>query len=432
MRCTVILLLGLALLDGCTTAARRPAPPDLIGNAAPEGFPPTIRLVTTDLRRFSAFSPGFFRGIHDAATDGSIDILALSGGGSGGAFGAGALAGLSRAHRRPQFELVTGVSTGALIAPFAFLGPGWDTELQQAFSGEQSRRLLDSPGLSFLGRLLFPLGLGGHGPLFDMVDRYVTTAMIDAVARETARGRRLIVATTDLDKQETVLWDMGIIASRGGKAARELFRDVLIASASVPGVFPPVLIHVRDGRADYDELHVDGSVTVPVFTTPMIAGILQMNLSPLRGANLYMIVNGQLAIAPKTTPVNTVTLLSSSFSASMTYKTREAVLNTIDFTRQMDMQFHLTEIPADYPIDSFVNFQPQYMRALFDYASGCAAQGRLWLTPAQSIRRNMSPHRAAESNHPECPAATPDGAAATDSAAGGETPPAETPETAKP
>lgn len=403
-----LLLAGLTLLGGCTTASRRPAPPDLISNALPDGYPPTVRLLTIDRRNFASRSSDFFQGIRSAATDGTIDILALSGGGSEGAFGAGALAGLSRAHTRPQFELVTGVSAGALIAPFAFLGSDWDASLHAAFSGERSRRLLRAPHLRMLARLLFPHSARRHGRLFDLVDHYVTPEMIDAVARATAKGRRLIVATTDLDKQETVLWDMGVIAARGGEPARELFRDVLIASASVPGIFPPVLIHVRAGDTRYDELHVDGSVTTSVFAMPLIAQILPKDLPQLKGANLYMIVNGQLARRPRTTPLKTTALLKSSFSAGMTYKTRETIADTIAFTKRLGMRFRLTEVPVDYPLEGFMDFRPRHMQALFDYAADCAARGLLWLTPAQSIRRNMTPVRATGNHHTACPASPAD------------------------
>ena len=399
----VLLLLAMMLLGSCQTAPRRAAPTDLISDAAPEGFPKTVRLVTIDQRNFAALSPEFFRGVHAAATDGTINILSLSGGGSGGAYGAGALAGLSRAHTRPQFELVTGVSAGALLAPFAFLGSDWDVQMQEAFTGERSAQLLHSLTKTILARLLYPRGLHHHNPLFDLVDHYATPDLITAVAREAAKGRRLIVATTDLDKHETVLWDMGMIASHGGDPARKLFRDVLIASASVPGIFPPVLIHVSDGKTSYDEMHVDGSVTTSAFTLPLIAGIQSYDVPQLRGAHLYMIVNTKLAHTPQTTPFNTIDVLSNSFAAEMTYKTRDAIMENIAAAKRLGMTFLLTDIPVDYPQESFVDFQSTHTRALFDYAAHCAEEGQLWLTPAQSVRRNMRPHQAVEPGYTACP-----------------------------
>ncbi|HTH68240.1 MAG TPA: patatin-like phospholipase family protein [Rhodanobacter sp.] len=401
----ILLVLGMLALAGCQTAPRRPAPPDLISAATPVGFPPSVRLVTTDLRTFTALAPDFFSGVRAAATDGSVDILALSGGGSGGAYGAGALVGMSRAHTRPQFEMVTGVSAGALLAPFAFLGPAWDARMQQAFTGERSARLLRSPTRSILSRLLSPRGLPHHNALFQLVDHFVTPQMIDAVAREADKGRRLVVATTDLDKHETVLWDLGEIAQHGGGTARRLFRDVLVASASVPGVFAPVLIHVRDGDHEYDEMQVDGSVTTSVFSMPLIVGVQSTELPLLRGAHLYMIVNGQLARTPRTTRYNTIDILSNAFAAELTYKTREAIVDNIAAAHRLGMTFNLTEIPVDYPQASFIDFDQQHMQTLFDYAADCAAQGLLWMTPAQSVRRNMGANRAVAPDRPACPAA---------------------------
>lgn len=118
-----------------------------------------------------------------------------------------------------------------------------------------------------------------------------------------------------------------------------LFRDVLVASASVPGIFPPVLIHVSDGRYRYDEMHVDGGVTTSVFSTPMIAGIRSVDLPQLHGAHLYMIVNGQLARTPQTTPFNTIDVLANSMAAEMTYETREAVLENIASAQRLGMSF---------------------------------------------------------------------------------------------
>ena len=179
------------------------------------------------------------------ASDKPISVLALSGGGADGAYGAGVLVGLDPSSgTRPEFQVVTGVSTGALIAPFAFLGPDWDGKLEEAFTGPAAGALLSPRGF---GALLFGPSVYRGRPLERLVGHYVDDALLQAVARENARGRKLLVATTDLDRQETVIWNMGEIAASGGPQARRLFRDVLVASASVPGVFPPKLIEVRDG-----------------------------------------------------------------------------------------------------------------------------------------------------------------------------------------
>lgn len=385
-----VLLPCMAALGACALTPRRPPPPELINDAAPAGFSPDIRLLTVDRQRFVHELPQWLEGLHRAAGSGKISVLVLSGGGAGAAFGAGALVGMTRAHARPQFDLVTGVSAGALLAPFAFLGSAWDPQMEKVFKGGDIERLQRSTGrLETTGRFLFSRSAGAHDPLVELVDRNFTDAMIDAVGREAATGRMLIVATTDLDDQETVLWNMGSIAEHGGTAAHDLFRKVMVASASVPGVFPPVLIPVQEGSHTYDEMHVDGSVTTPLFIAPLIAQTVQGNEAEAEGANVYVIINGRLAMRPRETPINTLQVLKESFSAQLTYKTRDALGLIMALSHRNHMAFHLTDIPVGYPAGSFLDFHRKHMQQLFDYGEACAAEGLLWTSPEQTIRRDL-------------------------------------------
>src|SRR5882762_10566466 len=168
----------------------------------------------------------------------------------GVAFGAGALVGWSRTGTRPDFQVVTGVSAGALLAPLAFLGPRWDATITDAFSGGRTQHLLQPRWI----RALLGASVYRGEPLVKLVDHYVTDELLRAVAAESAKGRLLLVATTDLDHERTVIWDMGRIAAEGGARGRGLFRDVLVASASIPGVFPPVLIRVEESGIEFDEM----------------------------------------------------------------------------------------------------------------------------------------------------------------------------------
>ncbi len=191
-------------------------------------------------------------------------VLALSGGGADGAFGAGLLTGWSARGNRPQFTIVTGASAGALMAPFAFLGPTYDPTLRNVFASGEMANLLQHDGLAGL----LGSGLFKAAPLRDLIARHFDDAMLAAVAQEYRAGRRLFVVTTNLDAQRTAIWDMGRIAASGEPASLELFRNVLAASASVPGVFSPVLIDVEaDGRR-FAEMHVDGGVTTNVLVVP--------------------------------------------------------------------------------------------------------------------------------------------------------------------
>jgi len=145
-----------------------------------------------------------------------------------------ALVGLARSDRRPQFSVVTGVSAGALLAPCAFLGPEWDGQLIDAYTSGRAEHLLQPRGLG----AIFGSSAYRGSPLKHLVDHYLSDALIQAVAHEAASGRLLLVATTNVDTGETVVWDLGAIAMNGGSSAKALFRDVLVASARVPGMFP--------------------------------------------------------------------------------------------------------------------------------------------------------------------------------------------------
>lgn len=379
---SLILIACLCLLSACALP-RRAASPTLFGAARPAGFPSDIRYYAADWHALHKRVSQELERVRRASPDGKINVLALSGGGAVGAFGAGALIGLSRRGERPDFQIVTGVSTGALIAPFAFLGSGWDAQLADAFSGKRARSLLHH---HWLRRLLSP-GAYEAAPLAELVDHFVTFRLLHAVARESARGRLLEVATTDVDKEETVIWDMGAIASRGDEPARELFRDVLVASASVPGVFPPVILHVREGGVTHDEMHVDGATSVPFIAAPESLFFSSLQLADLKGGRIFILVNGQLASEPSTTPFRTISVLSRSFATALRHMSRMQLASTAEFARAHGMELEFTAIPMDYPQVSALDFSRAAMGSLFGYGLECAEQGRLWTTVDEAISR---------------------------------------------
>ncbi len=310
-------------------------------------------------------------------------MLALSGGGSGAAFGAGALVGWTRQGTRPEFQIVTGVSAGALIAPFAFLGPKWDEQLTDAYSGARTRHLFKPRWLG----ALFGASVYRGKPLVDLVDRYVTGDLLHAVAAEAANGRLLLIATTDLDKEQTVIWNLGVIAAHGGDNARKLFRDVIVASASIPGVFPPVLIHVAASGSTYDEMHVDGGTTSPLFIAPEFASVLQVDSSALHGAHVYIVVNGKFGTQTQTTPDRMVPIVKRSITAALQRGTLAAVEVALSVAERNDMQLRVTEVPNDYPFLGPLDVDPSRMKALFDFGVRCALEERLWTTPVELLEQ---------------------------------------------
>ena len=321
--------------------------------------PMTIRTLGSD-GRFSQLSSASIAERLRALRGGEpLSLLALSGGGAFGAFGAGALVGLTRSGQRPEFAVVTGISTGALIAPYAFLGPAWDARLREVYTSGAADKLLQSRGLG----VLFGSSLYSGKPLQQLAAAYATDDMIQAIAREAGKGRLLLVATTDVASGERVVWDLGAIARNGGPQARTLFRDVLVASASVPGMFPPVMIG--------DEAHVDGSATGPFFVP---AEFVRADHPAV-----YVIVDGPLGEASgAATRLTTRGILSRSIHAGLNH----FLLTTLELTaatvQLQGATLHYAAVPAAYPHMDAFDFRAATMRPLFSYADECAQAGRLW------------------------------------------------------
>ena len=281
---------------------------------------------------------------------------------------------MSRRGDRPVFHVVTGVSVGALLAPFAFLGADWDAALLATFADGRLPKLLRVGGPA----VLFRSSIYPGAPLRAYIDRFVTQRLVEAVADEAARGRLLLVATTDLDKQETVIWDLGAIAAARSEAARVLFRDVLLASASIPGVFPPVLIRVSDGARKYDEMHVDGGTTVPFLVAPEILQLDTGRGLDLQGGRIFVLVNGSLASRPITTPARAVPVIARGFSASSMHGSRRTVGLAAEFARRHQMDLKFSYLPVTFPYRGPLAFKADELRQLFDFGARCAETGELW------------------------------------------------------
>lgn len=302
----------------------------------------------------------------------TVRMLALSGGGAGGSFGAGALVGLTLAGSRPTFDIVTGVSTGALIAPFAFLGPDWDHELADAYTGG-----LASEALAITG-VRPGLGLYPADRLAGLVRRYVTEALLSAVAEAHGQGRRLLVATANLDAQTTSIWDMGAIAAHGGPAALRLFEDVLVASASLPGVFPPKLIAVAAQEGAFDEMHVDGGAISPLFIVPDPRILQRDGTRPRPHAEVYALVNTTLHPRASSTPMGALPVLVRSFELMLRSTYRNALRSVAAFCESHDVTLNTACIPSDFEGASMLRFERSLMMRMFEHGARLAQRGQLW------------------------------------------------------
>lgn len=373
---TILIILTALTLAGCAGFARDDFALEDRAGATPVGFSlaqePPLRFFIDDGRRIAFFENEISSGL-EVGADGRFDILALSGGGANGAFAAGLMKGWSERGDRPDFEVVTGVSTGALAAPFVFLGPAWDDELTEAYIGGAADGLLRPQGLG----ALFGSGLFQDAPLRQLVERYVDERMLAEIAAEHAKGRTLLVATTDLDAQRGVSWDMGVIAARGGPEAVKLFQDVLVASASVPGVFPPVLIESRSGGATFREMHVDGGVTTPFLALPEDLWTFDDPSGHLRGARLHVVVNGKLEPGFGVTRDTVQSVLGRSVEVLLRGALVSAIAGNRAFAVRNGVEFRHAALPAEVEAPS-LSFDTENMRRIYEIGRQGAISGDIW------------------------------------------------------
>ena len=391
---------GLPALVGCAGLALSESKSSSSGPSRAD-LPIAFRTLGSDQQFSELSSVTAAEELRAARAGRPLTILALSGGGAGGAFGAGAVAGLTRAGMRPSFDVVTGVSAGALVAPFAFLGPMWDGQLLDAFTGVAGDNLLQSRGLG----VIFGSSAYSGRPLRQLIDSYVTDEMIRAIAREAAKGRLLLVATTDVASGEPVVWDLGAIAKNGGSSARTLFRDVLVASASVPGMFPPVIIRVAENGTNNDQAHVDGAATVPFFVPPALLQSSRGVAGSGRAA-VFVIVDGSLSGGARTTRLTARAILSRSIRVGLDH----LLLTTLELTAATaqlegaDLQY--SSLPTDYPLPDVFDFSARVRGPLFHYAYQCAETGRFW-TSFPHVEDDRETQGIAASETLPCPADRP-------------------------
>lgn len=320
-------------------------------------------------------------------------FLAISGGGDDGAYGAGLLCGWTAAGNRPVFRLVTGISTGALIAPFAFLGSKYDDQLREVYTNTSPKDILEHRGL--LTGVLSD-AMADNRPLWQLTEKYITEDFLREVAKEHAKGRVLLIGTTNLDARMPVIWNMGKIAASGHPNALKLFRSIMIASAAIPGAFPPVMIDVNVDGQHFQEMHVDGGAITQVFVYPVTyrlqeqvermtktpqSGIISAQAQQLlqRQRNLYVIRNARLD--PQWAEVERRTLSIANRAVSSLIQTQGIgdLYRIYAITQRDNVKFNLAHIPATFNAPHREDFDTEYMRQLFQVGFDSARNGYSWL-----------------------------------------------------
>jgi predicted acylesterase/phospholipase RssA len=325
-----------------------------------------------------------YRQVRDAALAGEpgartrkADFLAISGGGGDGAYAAGFLTGWTRRGQRPHFEVVTGVSTGALAAPFAFLGPYYDSVLKDLYTKYgDSDLVIDRGILGLLGSSLYDTA-----PLKRLIEQYMTDDTLDAIAREYSKGRRLLVQTTNIDAQRPVIWDLSAIAASQQPDRRDLIVRVLLASSAIPGAFPPVRISVNANGRAYDELHVDGGVSAQIFFAPprtRFARFEQMAFGRARERTLYVIRNGKLTPDYKPTEEAAFPLAIRSITTLTKYQGLSDLRRLDRIARETNARVLFTSIPSGFTKAARSEFDREYMGELFRVGERMGMSGRAW------------------------------------------------------
>ena len=325
----------------------------------------------------------------------TVNVLAISGGGSNGAYGAGLLAGWTERGGRPEFAVVTGASAGALIAPFAFLGPSYDPVLKNLFSEGIGEELLQIDGLS----AIFGAGVFKTEPLKRLIARYVDDALLERIGAEYKKAAGSWSSPPILTRSAPPCgtWARSRRAAR--PSALNLFRDVLVASASVPGVYSPVLINVEGEGRRFEEMHVDGGVRANLLVVPESL-LLSSVPPPASGVQprVYIVMNNKLEQDFEIVEGKALTIVSRSFTTAVKANTQNTLIATYDFARRNKWDFNLASIDADYPTTTSMGFDRTYMQQLYQYGYAQGLSGSPWrkslpttyTVPTASVQRMPS------------------------------------------
>ena len=381
-----ILLLGLCAtwLTACIAYQRAGVPIKHMATAEVSGYPGDIRDWGDSYASFPAERLVLFRDqrIKAAKTDpsirlGELNALTLSGGGSNGAFGAGILAGWSKAGTRPKFDIVTGVSAGALIAPFAFLGPAYDDQLNQGLRKLSDKDIYTKN--SIFG-VFSSASFTSNAPLARMLDERITEEMLDKIAEEWGKGRRLFIGTTNLDADRAVIWDMGAIAASNRPDRLKLFRQVTLASTSIPGIFPPVEVKVTAAGKSYQEMHVDGGTSNEVFLMPAGLSLRELDQAfhvPVK-ARLYIVRNGRTTPEPSIVKATLPDIAEKAVSSLIKTQAIGDLYRLYAIAKRDGIDYNYIDVPVDFTVEEKSPFDSNYMRALYEQGYETGRHGVPW------------------------------------------------------
>ena len=380
--CRLMATVLLLVVVGCaSTTAMKPVPEALTSQVGIEGIPEARfwgdEWPKFSLEKFESYTDADFRKFYSGIYETAHSYLAISGGGANGAFGAGLFAGWTTSGTRPEFTMVTGISTGALTAPFAFLGPDYDDELKKVYTTTSTKDILVERNIfsAFFGD-----SMADTSPLKRLIAKYVTADVVSAIATEHQRGRRLFVGTVNLNAGRSVIWNIGAIASSNHPQKLDLIHSILRASAAIPVAFPPVNITVENNGAQYEELHVDGGTGSQVFVYPASVDWKQITqkLKAQGNPRVYVIRNSFLE--PDYQGINRSMLPIASRSIDSLIRTQGIgdLYQIYALCERDDNDFNLAYIPSEFTEKPKEGFDPEYMGKLYDLGYQMAIKGYPW------------------------------------------------------
>ena len=310
----------------------------------------------------------------------TVDILTISGGGGAGAFGAGVLNGWTDSGDRPEFTLVTGISTGALIAPFAFLGSEYDQIIKKLYTTISTKDVFTKR--SFFDVIGGSDSIADSSPLAKLIGENMDEEILKKIAEAHNSGRRLFIGTTNLDARRLVVWNMGKIATYGTGEALVLFRNVMLASASIPVAFPPVYIEVQVGSNKYDEMHVDGGVISAVFFYGFMLNIEEARktagIKHKVNPRIFIIRNNQFRAPYEQVQRRLLSIAGRSLMGLTTTQGLGDLYRIYLVAQRDEIEFNQTSIPRDHVSSSREEFNPVEMKRLFNLGYKMAITGYHW------------------------------------------------------
>ena len=377
---------ALAGLPGCALPERGPPVPHghtaqaTVLGVANERFFPALGVDPLEAEFIAAMErQRRVRGLKSLADMPQLQLLAISGGGENGAFGAGLLCGWSTQGTRPPFDLVTGISTGALTAPFAFLGPDYDPQLRAVYTETAPHEILLRRSIT---AALFNDAMADNEPLFRTISRFVDDRMLAAIAAAYDSGRLLLIASTNIDAQVPVIWNIGAIAKSGHPKAADTIRRILLASAAIPGAFPPSMIDVTMDGKSYQEMHVDGGAVAQTFLYP---SALTRNRAqrrqtgqPVVEARAFIIRNGRLDPEWAAVERRTLGIAGRAINTMIAMSGYNDVIRIYAIAQRDGIDYNLAFIGRDFDQVLPSPFDAAYMRALYDYGYQRAVRGYDW------------------------------------------------------